>query len=66
MFENTTYNRDELKKLNDRVADAMELCDDLSYKATRNEDHMLSAELIVASMVLDKVYAEINTILYGK
>lgn len=66
MFESTTHNRDELEKLNDRVADAMELCDDLSCKADLNEDHLLSAELIVASMVLDKVYAEINTILYGK
>lgn len=66
MFENTTYNRDELEKFNDRIADAMELCDDLSYKANRNEDHMLGAELIIASMALDKVYAEINTILYGK
>lgn len=66
MFESTTYNRDELERLNDRIADAMELCDDLSCKADRNENHILSAELILASMALDEVYAEINTILYGK
>lgn len=63
MFENTTYNRDELEKLNDRIADAMDLCDDLSYY---DEDRMLSATFVIASMALDKVYAEINTILYGK
>ena len=63
MFENTTYNRDELEKLNDRIADAMDLCDDLSYY---DEDRILSAAFVIASMALDKVYAEINTILYGK
>ena len=66
MFENTTYSRDELIKLDDRITDAMELCDDLFDKAESNEEYQLSIELIKASMALDKVNAELNTILYGK
>lgn len=66
MFENTTYSRDELIKLDDCVTDAMELCDDLAHMSDRAEDTLLSANLIIASMALDEVHAEINTILYGK
>ena len=66
MFENTTYSRDELIKLDDRITDAMELCDDLFDKAESNEEYQLSIELIKASMALDKVNAEISMILYGK
>ena len=66
MFENMNYSHTELKSLYAKIAFAMELCDDLSDKADRNKDYLLSLELTEAEKTLGKVYDELDSILYGK
>lgn len=66
MFENTNYSRAKLEDLYERTMFTMVLCSHLADEAAKNNDHMLSLELTKAEKTFDKVYNELDNILYGK